>query len=331
MHKYSQIRVGVGGVTGYTGVELMRRLARHPHVDVRLAMASAGSDARRIPSLARIWDAAVEPLDVERLAAETDAVFLALPDNVAADIAPALTSKGCRVFDLSGAFRLKDHAARSRWYPHSASPDAATIYGLTERYRPELKTASLVACAGCYPTAAILALQPLVAAGLLEDGVIIDAKSGVSGAGKTPSERTHFSECHGSIAAYGVFAHRHAAEIEQEVGMPVTFVPHLVPLDRGILETIYARLKPGVGADEIGAALTRAYAHSPFVRLTGSDLPEIKHVAHTNYCDIGWRVDRVGGQLVMVSVIDNLVKGAAGQAIQNFNVAYGFDETLGLN
>ena len=331
MHKYSQIRVGVGGVTGYTGVELMRRLARHPHADVRLAMASAGSEARRIPSLGKIWDAAVEPLDVDRLAAETDAVFLALPDVVAADVAPALAAKGCRVFDLSGAFRLKDHAARSRWYPHSASIDAVTTYGLTERYRPELKEASLVACAGCYPTAAILALQPLVAGGLLEPGVIIDAKSGVSGAGKTPSERTHFSECHGSIAAYGVFAHRHAAEIEQEVGMPVTFVPHLVPLDRGILETIYARLKPDVGAAEIGAALTRAYAHSPFVRLTGSDLPEIKHVAHTNYCDIGWRVDRAGGQLVMVSVIDNLVKGAAGQAIQNFNVAYGFDETLGLN
>ena len=331
MHKYSQVRVGVGGVTGYTGVELMRRLARHPHVDVRLAMASAGSEARRIPSLARIWDAAVEPLDVDRLASETDAVFLALPDTVAADVAPALASKGVRVFDLSGAFRLKDRAARSRWYPHSAETDTRTTYGLTERYRPELKDASLVACAGCYPTAAILALQPLVAAGLLEQGVIIDAKSGVSGAGKTPSERTHFSECHGSIAAYGVFAHRHAAEIEQEVGTSVTFVPHLVPLDRGILETIYARLKPGVGADEIGATLTRAYAHSPFVRLTGSDLPEIKHVAHTNYCDIGWRVDRPGGQLVMVSVIDNLVKGAAGQAIQNFNVAYGFDETLGLN
>ena len=331
MHKYSQVRVGVGGVTGYTGVELMRRLARHPRVDVRLAMASAGSEARRIPALARIWDSAVEPLDVDRLASETDAVFLALPDNVAADVAPALASRGCRVFDLSGAFRLKDASLRSRWYPHSAAADAGATYGLTERYRPELKDAGLVACAGCYPTAAILALQPLVAAGLLQDGVIIDAKSGVSGAGKTPSERTHFSECHGSISAYGVFAHRHAAEIEQEVGMAVTFVPHLVPLDRGILETIYARLKPGVGAEEVGAALARAYAHAPFVRLTGADLPEIKHVAYTNYCDIGWRVDRPGGQLVMVSVIDNLVKGAAGQAIQNFNVAYGFDETLGLN
>ena len=319
-------------MTGYTGVELMRRLARHPHADLRLAMASAGAEPRRIPALARIWDDPVEAIDIDRMAAETDAVFLALPDAVSAEVGPALAAKGTRVFDLSGAFRLRDGDLRNKWYPHT--PDAMTTaptYGLTEHYRSALKNASLIACAGCYPTAAILALRPLVASALIEPGVIIDAKSGVSGAGKTPSERTHFSECHGSIAAYGVFAHRHAAEIEQEVGTNVTFVPHLVPLDRGILETIYARLKPGVDADAIRGALHAAYDGAPFVRLTGSDLPEIKHVAHTNFCDIGWRVDRPGGQLVMVSVIDNLVKGAAGQAIQNFNVAFGFDETAGLN
>jgi N-acetyl-gamma-glutamyl-phosphate reductase len=331
MHKYSSIRVGVGGVTGYTGMELMRRLSRHPHVDLRVAMASAGSPARRLPALTRIWDAPVEPLDLNKLASETDAIFLALPDAVSAEIAPGLASDGRRVFDLSGAFRLRDSALRGRWYPHTGAMGDHTTYGLTERYRTELKEASLIACAGCYPTAAILSLQPLVAAGLLQPGVIIDAKSGVSGAGKTPTERTHFSECHGSLSAYGVFAHRHAAEIEQEVGMPVTFVPHLVPIDRGILETIYARLQPGVDADRIGSVLAAAYQDSPFVRLTGSELPEIKHVAHTNFCDIGWRVDAPGGQLVMVACIDNLVKGAAGQAIQNFNVAFGFDETLGLN
>ena len=178
--------------------------------------------------------------------------------------------------------------------------------------------------------AAILGLKPLVDASLLEPGVIIDAKSGISGAGKTPSERTHFSECHGSISAYGVFDHRHGAEIEQELGVAVTFVPHLVPLDRGIFETIYARLRPGVDGAAVEAALTQAYAGSPFVRRTGGALPEIKHVAHTNFCDIGWKVDGAGGQLVMAAVIDNLVKGAAGQAIQNFNVAYGFDETTAL-
>jgi N-acetyl-gamma-glutamyl-phosphate reductase len=332
MNKYAHVRVGVAGVTGYTGVELMRRLARHPFADLRLAMASSGFDARRLPALARIWDEPVLPLDVDRLAAEAQAVFLALPDTVAAELGPALTARGTRVFDLSGAFRLRDDELRRKWYPHTpANTGTDATYGLTEHYRDRLPGAALVACAGCYPTAAILSLRPLVAAGLLEDGIVIDAKSGVSGAGKTPSERTHFSECHGSISAYGVFAHRHAAEIEQEVGAKVTFVPHLVPLDRGILETIYARLKPGIGAEDIARALGAAYTGSPFVRLTGADLPEIKHVAHTNFCDIGWRVDRPGGQLVMIAVIDNLVKGAAGQAIQNFNVAFGFDETMGLN
>ena len=328
MHNYSRVRVGVAGVTGYSGVELMRRLARHPHAEVRVAMASAGSEAKRIPALQRIWDEPVEPLDVDKLVAETDAVFLALPDTVSATLAPELARRGTRVFDLSGAFRIRDVESRKKWYPHSP-PNGNAAYGLTEHNRQAMRDATLVACAGCYPTAAILSLRPLVDAALIEPGVIIDAKSGVSGAGKTPTERTHFSECHGSIAAYGVFGHRHGVEIEQEVGMPVTFVPHLVPLDRGILETIYARLRPGVTAEHVGRALQDAYAGSPFVRLTGGDLPEIKHVAHTNFCDIGWKV--LGQQLVMVAVIDNLVKGAAGQAIQNFNVAYGFDETAGLN
>ena len=330
MHKYSDVRVGVAGATGYAGIELLRRLVRHPHADVRLAMASGASGAKRLPSLARIWDAPVEPLDADRLAAETDAVFLALPDTLAAELGPLLVRRGTRVFDLSGAFRLRDAESRHRWYPDSPDTDVAVVYGLTERYRAEVNGAKLIACPGCYPTAAVLALQPLASKGMIESGVIIDAKSGVSGAGKTPSERTHFSECHGNISAYGVFAHRHAAEIEQELGMPVTFVPHLVPLDRGIFETIYARLRPGVDAEAVGAALADAYRHSPFVRLTGAELPEIKHVAHTNFCDIGWRVGP-GGQLVMVVCIDNLVKGAAGQAIQNFNVAFGFDEEMGLS
>jgi N-acetyl-gamma-glutamyl-phosphate reductase len=328
MHNYSPVRVGVAGATGYAGLELLRRLARHPHADVRFAMASSASESKRLPALTRIWDAPVEPLDVEKLADGTEAVFLALPDALAAELAPALADRGTRVFDLSGAFRLRDVDLRQRWYPHTPATVPA-VYGLTERRRAELAEAKLIACPGCYPTAAVLSLQPLVAAGLLEPGIVIDAKSGISGAGKTPTERTHFSECYGSISAYGVFAHRHAAEIEQELGTAVTFVPHLVPLDRGIFETIYARLRPGVGAAEVEAALTSAYAASPFVRLTGADLPEIKHVAHTNFCDIGWRVK--DAQLVMVVCIDNLVKGAAGQAIQNFNVVFGFDEATALN
>jgi N-acetyl-gamma-glutamyl-phosphate reductase len=292
-------------------------------------MASSASESKRLPGLGRIWDAPVEPLDIAKLGNETDAVFLALPETLAAQIAPVLADRGARVFDLSGAFRLRDAAVRQRWYPHTRDTSVPIVYGLTERRRLELASAKLVACPGCYPTAAVLALQPLVAGSLVEPGIVIDAKSGISGAGKTPTERTHFSECHDSISAYGVFAHRHAAEIEQELGTAVTFVPHLVPLDRGILETIYVRLRPGIDEPAVAAALTRAYANSPFVRLTGADLPEIKHVAHTNFCDIGWRIQ--GQQLVMVACIDNLVKGAAGQAIQNFNVVFGFDEATGLN
>jgi N-acetyl-gamma-glutamyl-phosphate reductase len=294
-------------------------------------MGAPGAQPRRVPALARVWDATVDGLNVETLIATTDAVFLALPEEAAAEIAPHLISSGKRVFDLSGAFRLRDEAQRRRWYPRTPEPPAHVAYGLTERYREAIAESPLVACAGCYPTAAILALQPLVHAGVVESPIIIDAKSGVSGAGKTPTERTHFSECHGSISAYGVFSHRHAAEIEQELGMPVTFVPHLVPIDRGIFETIYARLASGAGEAQIADAFNRAYAGSPFVRLTGADLPEVKHVAHTNFCDIGWRVDDRTRQVVLVVCIDNLVKGAAGQAVQNFNIAFGFDERLGLN
>ena len=328
MHKYSPVRVGVAGATGYAGLELLRRLAQHPHVDLRYAMASSASESKRLPALARIWDAPIEPLDVEKLATGTDAVFLALPETLAAELAPQLAQRGPRVFDLSGAFRLRDASLRQKWYPHTPATSVPVVYGLTEQRRHELTDARLVACPGCYPTAAVLALRPLVAGSLLEPGIIIDAKSGISGAGKTPTERTHFSESHDSISAYGVFGHRHGAEIEQELETSVTFVPHLVPLDRGILETIYARLRPGVDEAAVASALRQAYADAQFVRLTGADLPEIKHVAHTNFCDIGWRVQ--GPQLVMVVCIDNLVKGAAGQAIQNFNVMFGFDEAAGL-
>ena len=203
-------------------------------------------------------------------------------------------------------------------------------YGLTERRRSELRAAHLVACPGCYPTAALLALEPLAAADLLDGDVFIDAKSGISGAGKTPSERTHFSECHGNVSAYGVFAHRHAAEIEQELSRQVTFVPHLVPLDRGLLETIYTRVRPGISLTAIADAFEQAYGDDPFVRLRGNALPEIKHVVNTNFCDIGWNLDSDTGRLVLVVCLDNLVKGAAGQALQNFNVAFGLDEREGL-
>ncbi len=326
------VRIGIAGATGYAGQELVRLIARHAAGRLTVAMSSGASAATRPPAgLARLWDGCIVPLDTDTLARDAEAVFLALPERASAAVGLALVQRGVRVFDLSGAFRLRDEALRQRWYPDTpAHARDLAVYGLPELNREAVRGASLVACPGCYPTAALLALRPLAAAGLLEGDVVIDAKSGISGAGKTPSDRTHFSECHGSVAAYGVFAHRHAAEIEQELEQSVTFVPHLVPLDRGILETIYVRLRRDTTADQVGRVLHETYADAPFVRLTSETLPEIKHVAHTNFCDIGWRVDAPTRRLVLVACLDNLGKGAAGQALQNFNIAFGFDERDGL-
>jgi N-acetyl-gamma-glutamyl-phosphate reductase len=324
-------RVAIAGATGFAGQELVRILARHPAVTLTAAMSSgATSTPRPLPALARIWDEPVVPLDIERLVRDADIVMLALPESASAELAPQLLSRGVRVIDLSGAFRIRADADRQRWYPATTSLPPGTVYGLTEGHQDAIREARLVSNPGCYPTAALLALEPLHRADLLTGPIIVDAKSGISGAGKTPSDRTHFSENHGSVAAYAVFSHRHTAEIEQELGTNVTFVPHLVPLDRGILETIYATLTPGTTAQQVGDALTSAYADAPFVRLTGNQLPEIKHVAHTNFCDIGWTVDQQGARIVLVAVIDNLVKGAAGSAVQNLNVMLGVDERMGL-
>lgn len=330
----SRVRVAVVGATGYAGQELVRLLARHPGADLTIATASqANSTPRRLPGLVRRWDGEVVPLDVAAVTAAADVIFLALPEAASAELGVAFLNAGKRVIDLSGAFRLRDDAARARWYPATTSMPEGVVYGLAEFTGAQIPSARLVSCPGCYPTASLLALQPLAEAGLLLPGhdVIVDAKSGVSGAGKAPSERTHFCENHGSVAAYGIFGHRHTAEMTQFLGREVTFTPHLVPLDRGILSTMYARLAPGVTAARVTETITAAHARSPFVRLTGDALPEIKHVAWTNFCDIGWKVDEPTGRLVMVSVIDNLLKGAAGQGVQNFNLLVGLDETLGLD
>jgi N-acetyl-gamma-glutamyl-phosphate reductase len=334
MNSYSSpVRVALVGATGYAGQELVGLLARHPQASLRAAMSSsAESAARPLPRLARVWDGQVEPLNRDRLKSLADLVFLAVPEQAAAELAPPLVDAGLRVIDLSGAFRIRDQAARARWYPATKTLPAGAAYGLTEFYKEDVRDARLVANPGCYPTAALLALLPLGRAGLIDEqaGIIVDAKSGISGAGRVPSDRTHFSENYGSVSAYGVFGHRHVAEMEQELGASVTFVPHLVPLDRGILETIYVRVRPGTTPDAIADAFDRAYRGEPFVRLTGEALPEIKHVVWTNFCDIGWRHDAKSGRLVIVACLDNLVKGAAGQAVQNFNVACGFDERAAL-
>ena len=338
-------RVAVAGATGYAGQELLRVLARHPATTLTLATSStAESAARRLPALARIWNGSLTPLDPAALTREADIVFLALPDTAAATLAPALLEAGVRVIDISGAFRLRDMTERKRWYPETAALPDGLVYGLTEWARPALRTARLVANPGCYPTTALLALLPLVelddvpqefqtagGGGLVlpDADIIIDAKSGVSGAGKAPREWTHFSEVHGSVSAYGVFGHKHGAEISQGLGREVTFTPHLIPLHRGILATIYVRVAPGTTEADLGRVFERAYADAPFVRLVGAELPEIKHVAHTNFCDIGWRVDP-SGRAILVSVVDNLVKGAAGQAVQNMNLMLGLDERTGL-
>ena len=333
MNTYPQMRVGIVGATGYAGQELVSLVARHPQVRLEAAMSSsADSAARPLPRLARIWDGQVEPLNKEKLSSDMDVVFLAVPEAAAAELAPPLVAADVRVIDLSGAFRIRDLAARTKWYPATKTLPHGAAYGLTEHYKSDVRQAMLVANPGCYPTAALLALLPLAKAGLLDAsaGVVIDAKSGISGAGRAPSDRTHFSENHGSVSAYGIFGHRHVAEMEQELGAAVTFVPHLVPLDRGILETIYLHVKAGVTGEQIADAFTAAYKDEPFVRLTGDALPEIKHVAYTNFCDIGWRVDPGSRRVVIVACLDNLIKGAAGQALQNFNVACGFEERTGL-
>jgi N-acetyl-gamma-glutamyl-phosphate reductase len=328
-------RVAVAGATGYTGQELLRLLGRHPAVTVTAATSSgtSGTARRRLPALARIWDGEIVPLSAEGLADTADLIFLALPDKAAAEIAPSLVDKGVRVIDLSGAFRLRDETARARWYPETHAVPTGVAYGLTELDRENVRAARLVANPGCYPTASLLALAPLVAAGLLlaDADIIVDAKSGVSGAGKTPTERTHFSECHGNLSAYGVFNHRHAAEIEQGLRgtANLTFTPHLVPLDRGLMATIYVRVAPGTTEATLGDLYEGAYRSETFVRLTGGAMPEIKQVAYTNFCDIGWRVDP-SGRAILVSVIDNLLKGASGQAVQNMNVMLGLDDRTGL-
>lgn len=329
----SRTRVAVVGATGYAGQELVRLLARHPGVELTMATAShATSTPRRLPAVAKIWDGDVRPLDLEAVKSAADVAFLALPEAASAETALPLLDAGLRVVDLSGAFRIRDGATRAKWYPATTVWPEGAAYGLTEFEQGAIANARLVANPGCYPMASLLALLPLARAGLLtvDSDIVIDAKSGISGAGKAPSERTHFSENHGSVAAYGAFGHRHTPEIEQALERTVTFVPHLVPLDRGILSSIYVRVPAGTNQAEVAEVFEGVYASAPFVRLTGTSLPEIKHVAWTNFCDIGWTLDESTSRLLIVSVIDNLLKGAAGSAVQNFNLMAGLDERAGL-
>jgi len=338
--------IAIVGASGYGGTELLRLLARHPALELRTiagastAGATVRSVAPNLPPRAG-GDAVLGTVDVGALAA-ADVVVLGTPDEVSLDLVPQLLAAGTRIVDLSGAFRL-DATTFSGWYgrPHTAPAHAQdgaapAVYGLTEHHRSELVDAVLVANPGCYPTAALLPLVPLM--GLLEpQGIVVSAVSGTSGAGRSSRPDLQASVVHGDVVAYGAPSHRHTAEIEAHLvpggaRAPIVFTPHLVPMSRGILATISAVLRPGVGATDVLDALDAAYATEPFVHLLPpGEFPHTKAVHGANSCQLSAVVDARTGRVLLTSAIDNLVKGAAGQALQNINVMLGLDETSGLD
>lgn len=329
------IRVGIYGATGYTGIELIRLLQQHPATEIIFATARAAAGQR----LSDIFPTTLElPLIATDDADPTavDLIFCCLPHGTTMPIVQRAWDAGTRIIDLSADFRLRTPDVYERWYgqPHTAPALLAhAVYGLPEYARAHLGSAQLVANPGCYPTSVILALLPLVRAGLLVDStVIVDSKSGVSGAGRSLSLKTHFSETHENFSAYSVGRrHRHIAEMEQETGTTIIFSPHLLPVIRGILSTIYVTVAPGTSETTIRAAYDH-YADEPFVTLLPlGRLPELRHVVGSNACVIGLApVDGNDGRYILVSVEDNLLKGASGQAVQNMNGMFGLDETTGL-
>jgi len=342
------VKVAVLGASGYTGGELLRLLALHPKVKLVAATSeqSAGKSVDMVfPNLAGRLSLALEPLNLDRLIGRADLFFLALPHTTAMPAASRLIEKKKKVIDLSADFRLKDPKTYETWYktPHfDPGLLSRACYGLPELHRSEIQSARLVANPGCYPTGALLGLLPLFAKPAVDPGsVIIDAKSGVSGAGRSPGLAYHFPEANEAVSAYNIGRHRHLPEIEQELSglarkkISVTFSPHLVPVNRGILSTIYARPKKAIGTAEAVEIFRNYYKDEPFVHvLPPGELPNTRNVQGSNDCHIGLVMDRHAGgntaTLVIVTAIDNLVKGAAGQAIQNMNLMLGYEETLGL-
>lgn len=333
-----RIAAAVVNGTGYGGVELLRLLRGHPTIEVIevTARAEAGKRIDEVfPHLAGLHLPLVERVERAEL------VFVALPDAAAVEVVPGLLAAGRRVVDLSAGYRLRQPSLYPEWYGYAHPTPALleeAVYGLAEWARAALPAARLVACPGCYPTAALLALGPALARGLIAPDVIVDAKSGVSGAGRTPTQGTHYSEANEDVSAYGLGGHRHWPEIAQELGrvgghanapLRLTFTPHLVPMTRGILATCYAPLCPGVSAADVAAAYADAYADEPFVRAVGQP-PHTKWTLGSNRCDMYPLVEARSERLIVVSALDNLIKGAAGQAIQCANLMYGLPETSGL-
>ena len=350
--KNDKFKVAVIGASGYTGGELLRLLSGHPHVSIALALASEKSAGRALtelfPNLTSILALPLENMEPGTVAKQVDLVFLALPHTQAIPMVPTFLECGKFVIDLSADFRLKESKVYEQWYgtPHTAPHLLQeAVYGLPELYRAEIKKAKLIAVPGCYPTAAILQLAPFIAGNLIDvDSIIIDSKSGVSGAGRGLGLDYHFPEAHDGIHAYKIGKHRHLPEIQQELTLlasnkaesthsfdSLCFTPHLVPMNRGILSTTYAKLSSKAPEMDCLSIYKNFYKNEPFIRLFDSpDLVNPNHVRGSNFCDLGVTSDPQSGRIVTLAAIDNLVKGAAGQAIQSMNLMLGIPENEGL-
>ncbi|MDI3533660.1 MAG: N-acetyl-gamma-glutamyl-phosphate reductase [Thermosediminibacterales bacterium] len=338
------IRVSIIGATGYVGIELLRILIGHPEVSIA-HLTSKTYKGQKIwhvyPCLKNFIDKTCEEMNFEKIVEDSDVVFTALPHGISMGIVHEFLDRGVKVIDMGADFRLKDVTEYETWYKiKHKSPDLIkeAVYGLPELYREEVKQARLVANPGCYPTSVILAAAPLLKAGIVKtDSIIVDSKSGTSGAGRSLRLDLHFSETSESFRAYSIAgSHRHTPEIEQELSLlaeeklVISFTPHLVPMTRGILSTLYFKLNYQVSTEELTNMYIDFYKREPFVRILKDSLPQTKSVRGSNCCDIAVGVDKRTGRVTVVSAIDNLIKGAAGQAIQNMNLMFGLDEKTGL-
>ena len=338
------VKVSIIGATGYAGAQLLSILVRHPQAQIT-HITSESHTGKKIselyPHLRDVCDMTLESLaDIEQIGADSDFVFIALPHGHAMDVGKKLDALPVRIIDLGADYRFNDTTVYEAWY-HVAHihPNAHRVYGLAEIYREDIRTAKIIGNAGCFTTASILALAPLVKHHLVDpNSIIVDAASGVSGAGRGLKLGNHFPELYDNFKAYNVAHHRHTPEIEQALAdlsgedIIINFTPHLVPMSRGILATCYATLNENVPVEMIDAAFSKTYAGEKFIRLLGRDAyPETKFVRGSNFCDIAWHIDERTRRVIILSAIDNLIKGAAGQAVQNFNIAADFYESVGLD
>jgi N-acetyl-gamma-glutamyl-phosphate reductase len=336
-------KVGIIGATGYTGSELLRFLIHHPEVEITALTSQkyAGVDIGRVfPALTNQIQITCEELSGERISEKADLLLTAVPHKTAMEIVPKFYRQGKRIVDLSADFRLKDAAIYEKWYQKHTAPDLLdeSVYGLPELHRDKIRMAKIVGNPGCYPTGALIGLIPLVKRGLISlEGIVVDSKSGVSGAGREVVLDSLFCEVNEGVKAYKIFAHRHTPEIDQELSqlarkeIKVTFVPHLIPMDRGILSTLYVHLAKKTKTEELLGAFHDFYRGEPFVRIyPEGKFPNTKDVRGSNFCDIGVAVGEPDDRAVVVTAIDNLVKGASGEAVQNMNIMLGYPETMGL-